>query len=105
MAHERTAHAEHHILPVSLYLTIFGALMVGTAITVAVAFVDLGAMNLFVALIIAVVKATLVVLYFMHAKYSERLTQVVIGCAAFWLVLLIGGILHDYFTRVYLTGW
>jgi cytochrome c oxidase subunit 4 len=90
-----------HIVPKSTYYTIFAALMVGTAITVAVAFVDLGAMNTVVALGIACTKATLVVLYFMHVKYSTRLTWAVVVGSVFWLGIMLALTLSDYLTR----GW
>ena len=60
----------HHVAPTSLYIRIFLALMVGTIITVAVAFVDLGALNNVVMLAIACTKALLVVLYFMHVRWN-----------------------------------
>ena len=65
----------HHVPSLKLYFTVFGILMVGTALTVAVAFFDLGAMNNVVMLTIAIVKATFVVLYFMHVRWSSRLTS------------------------------
>jgi cytochrome c oxidase subunit 4 len=90
-----------HVSPKSTYYAIFGALMVFTAITVAVAFINLGALNFPVAIGIAVTKATLVVLFFMHAKYSSRLTKLVIGGAVFFLVVLLGLTMTDYLSR----GW
>ena len=101
------AHAHHadlgheHVTPLSVYLGIFGALMVLTLITVAVAWIDLGSLNIMVALAVAVVKATLVVLYFMHVKYSSKLTWIVIGSGLFWLLILLGLTMADYATR----GW
>jgi cytochrome c oxidase subunit 4 len=92
---------EHVIVPTRTYFTIFAALMAFTAITVAVAFVDLGLLNPVVALSIAVVKATLVVLFFMHLKYSSRLTRVTAGASIFWLAILLLLTLSDYATR----GW
>ena len=71
------AHAQHadlghdHVTPLGAYFGIFGALMALTAITVGVAWVDLGSINILVALGVAIVKATLVVLYFRHLKYSS----------------------------------
>src|SRR5688572_4329101 len=90
-----------HISPKPTYYTIFGALMVLTAITVTVAFVNLGALNFPVALGIAIFKATLVVLFFMHVKYSSKLTKLVVGSAFFFLVILFGLTLCDYLSR----GW
>ena len=90
-----------HISPKSTYYAIFAALMVGTAITVAVAFVNLGAFNFPVALAIAVTKATLVVLFFMHVKYSSRLTKLTVVLSLFFVVILFAETLMDYATR----GW
>lgn len=90
-----------HIVSKNTYFLIFGALMILTAITVAVAFVDLGPLNNVVALTIAVVKATLVILYFMHVRYSSRLTWVVIAGGLVWLVILFVLTGNDYLTR----GW
>jgi len=93
-------HVEHveHLLPKSLYFKIFGALMVLTALTVSLAYVDLGQFNIVVALAVAIVKASLVVMFFMHLKYESHLTKVVLGAGVFWLVLLLG-IIMDYVTR------
>jgi cytochrome c oxidase subunit 4 len=90
-----------HISPKSTYYAIFGALMVLTGVTVAVAFVNLGAWNFPVALAIAITKATLVVLFFMHVKYSSRLTKMVVGMAFFFLFCLFGLTMTDYLSR----GW
>ena len=95
-------HAGGHIAPVSLYLAVFAALLVLTATTVAVAFVDLGALNTPAAIAIAVVKALLVILYFMHVRWSPRLTWIVAGAAFLWLALLVGGLLVDYLSRPWL---
>jgi cytochrome c oxidase subunit 4 len=92
-----------HIVPLSVYYTIFAALMVGTAITVGAAFVDMGAFNTVVALAIACAKATLVVLYFMHVKYSSKLTWAVVGGSVFWLLILLALTFNDYLTRHLLT--
>jgi cytochrome c oxidase subunit 4 len=73
--------------------------MVLTAATVAAAYVNLGPFNIVIALAIASVKATLVVLYFMHARYSPRRTHLVIICAVFWLAIMLALTLSDYVTR------
>ena len=91
-----------HVVPTRVYYTIFLALMVCTAITVGVAFVDLGPMNAVVAMTIAVLKATLVVLFFMHVKYSPKLTWTVILGSVFWLVIMLALTMNDYFTRDWL---
>jgi cytochrome c oxidase subunit IV len=88
-----------HIVPKSIYYTIFALLMLGTAITVGVAFLDLGAFNTVVALAIACTKATLVVLFFMHVKYSTRLTWAVVAGSIFWLFIMLGLTFNDYLTR------
>ena len=90
-----------HIAPKSLYFTIFGSLMVLTAVTVAVAFLQLGALNFPVAIGIAVTKATLVILFFMHVKYGSKLTKLVVGCVLFFMATLLGMLMTDYGSR----GW
>lgn len=90
-----------HVSPKQTYYAIFGTLMVLTAITVAAAFTDLGTLNFPVALAIAIIKATLVVLFFMHVKYSSKLTKLVVGGAFFFLIILFGLTLTDYLSR----GW
>lgn len=88
-----------HIVSPKIYVGIFVSLMVLTAATVAAAYVNLGAFNIVVALAIATLKATLVVLYFMHARYSPKRTQLVIICAVFWLAIMLALTLSDYTTR------
>jgi len=88
-----------HISPKSTYYAVFAALMVGTAITVAVAFVNLGSFNFPVAIGIAITKATLVILFFMHAKYSSQLTKLFVGTAFFFLLIMLGLSLTDYLSR------
>ena len=79
---------KRHISPLNMYFTIFGALMVGTALTVAVAFFNLGPLNTPIALAIAFFKATLVILFFMHVKYSHPLVWLSAGAGFFWLGIL-----------------
>jgi cytochrome c oxidase subunit 4 len=82
------------------YALVFLTLLVLTALTTAIAFVDLGGgWNNVVALTIAVGKALLVILYFMHVRYSDRLTWVFVGAGFFWLLILIGGTMDDVLTR------
>ena len=90
-----------HIVPVRIYIAIFLSLIILTAVTVAVAFIDLGAGSDVVALAIASLKATLVALYFMHVKYSTRLTWLTVIGGVFWLLLLLGLVYSDYWSR----GW
>jgi cytochrome c oxidase subunit 4 len=92
-----------HIVSKKIYFLIFAALMVGTILTVMAAFWDLdhiftGA-NTVVALTIAVIKATLVVLYFMHVRYSTRLTWVIVVAGFFWLLILFALTMTDYMSR------
>ena len=88
-----------HVSPKSTYYGIFGALMVLTAITVGVAFINLGAFNFPVAIAIAITKATLVVLFFMHVKYSSQLTKLFVAMAFFFLIVLLGLTMTDYLSR------
>ncbi len=91
-----------HIVSLKIYVTIFLALMAGTAITVWAGLHDFpGQLNVIIALTIAVVKATFVVLYFMHVRHSPRLIWVVFASALFWLGILFALTLNDYWTR----GW
>lgn len=93
-----------HVAPKSLYYLIFGALMVGTALTVMVAFYDLGYMNNVMMLTIACTKALLVVLFFMHVRWSSRLTMVVVASGFFWLLILFTVTMTDYASRGWVTG-
>ena len=90
-----------HVLPLRIYFGVFSALLVLTATTVAVAFMDLGPFNNVVALGVAVLKATLVILYFMHVRYATRLTGLVVVSGVFWLAIMVGLTFTDYATR----GW
>ena len=95
-------HTTHHIVPKSTYYLIFLALMVGTGLTWWVATIDLGAMNNVIMLTIALTKATLVVLFFMHVKYGSKLTWTVIIASIFWLCIMLALTMNDYFTRAWL---
>jgi len=92
-----------HIAPKSSYYAIFGGLMVFTVLTVAAAFTDLGPLNFPVAIAIAITKATIVILFFMHGKYASKLTQLFIGTSFFFLLILFGLTLTDYLTRGFKT--
>ena len=89
-----------HIVSPKIYLLILTALLAGTTATVAVAQIDLGPFNIVVALTIAVIKATLVVLFFMHMKYSHRLNWIFFAAAVIWLILLISMTLVDVIARL-----
>jgi cytochrome c oxidase subunit IV len=92
-----------HILPKRVYYTIFAILMFCTYLTVQIAFFDLGALNTIAALGIACFKATIVILFFMHVKYSTRLTWAVVLGSIFWFGILIALTMSDYLTRVWRT--
>ena len=90
-----------HVVPKRTYIAVWATLLAMTLITTLVAFVDLGRFNTVVALAIATFKATLVVLFFMGAKYTARLTKVVIICGLFFLALLLGFSIVDYLSRLW----
>jgi cytochrome c oxidase subunit IV len=92
-----------HVLPKRVYYTIFAILIFCTYLTVQIAFFDLGPLNIVAALGIAVFKATLVILFFMHVKYSTRLTWAVVVGSVFWLGILLTLTASDYVTRRWLT--
>jgi cytochrome c oxidase subunit IV len=95
--------SEQHIVSPKLYVTIFLVLMVCTGLTVGAALIDLNALipglNIIVALSIAVLKASLVVLFFMHGKYSPKRTQLVIIASIFWLAIMLFMTMSDYVSR------
>jgi len=89
-----------HVVSIKLYAAIFGALLLLTMATAGAAFVDLGGeLNSIVALTIALVKTLLVLLFFMHVRYSSRLTWVFAGTGLFWLLIMISLTLSDVLTR------
>jgi cytochrome c oxidase subunit IV len=90
-----------HVVPRRTYYVVYAALLVCTYLTWQVAYFDLGPLNTVAALAIAVFKATLVVLFFMHARDSTRLTWAVVLGAIFWLGILLALTMGDYLTR----GW
>lgn len=97
-------HHTHHVVPVSTYNIIFFWLMVLLVLTLVAAMFDFpGALNIIVAVTIATIKAALVILYFMHVKYSSRLVQVFAGAALVWLIIMFALTLADYFTRNWVT--
>ena len=97
----REASGAGHVVPVWVYVLVFAALLLLTAATVGAALIDLGPLSVVVAVGIATAKASLVVLYFMHVRYSPRLVSLVVLAGVFWLVHLCAGTLGDYLTR----GW
>jgi cytochrome c oxidase subunit 4 len=92
-----------HVSSLKVYVGIFLTLMVLTAVTIAVAYVNLGQMNKVVALGIASFKATLVVLYFMHVKYASRLTKLIVVAGLFFLAILLILTMSDYGSRMWVN--
>jgi cytochrome c oxidase subunit IV len=103
-AHALSTAPGHHVAPVSMYLAVFGALILGTFLTVLVASYDLGALNNIVMLALAITKALLVVLFFMHVRWSSRLTWVVAASGFFWLLILFTLTMSDYMSRGWIEG-
>ncbi|MBT3603994.1 MAG: hypothetical protein HOE48_02050 [Candidatus Latescibacteria bacterium] len=94
--------AEHHNSPtVGTYLAVFSALMVLTALTVWAAFQDLGPYGDLVAMVIACTKATVVIVFFMHVKYSSRLLWLFVGAGFLFMLILFAFTMADYASR----GW
>ena len=91
----------HQVVPVRNYITIYLILITLTITTVAVSRIDLGEFNFIVAITIAVIKALLVILYFMHVKQSSSMTKLFVGAGFFWMAILLVFILSDYLSR----GW
>ncbi len=94
-------HAEHHIVSPVQYAMVFGTLLIGTAITVAAAYVNLGALNPVIALGIACTKAVIVILFFMHVKYQSRLIKMTVGAGFFTFLVLIIMTMSDYISRAW----
>jgi cytochrome c oxidase subunit IV len=92
---------EHHIVSPVTYLIIFFSLLVGTALTIGASYLEMGPWNPVVAIAIAVVKATLVVLFFMHIKYSSKLMKLTVGAGVFTFLILVGMSLADYISRAW----
>lgn len=89
----------HDIVPVRIYLAVFAALMALTVITVWIATIDLGDWNVVMALVVATIKAALVLLFFMHLRHSGSLLWIVLGSSFVFVALLIGLVGSDVFTR------
>jgi cytochrome c oxidase subunit 4 len=100
------ASEEHrqHVIPIGVYVGIWAILMFLTGLTVFVSFIELHDWNIVLALLIATIKGTLVVLFFMHLFYSSKLTKVTVVAALFFLFLLLSLSMTDYLTRGWLTN-
>jgi cytochrome c oxidase subunit 4 len=97
-----TGKHEVHIVPKRLYFAVFAALIILTWVTTYVSTLDLHRWNVFVALAIAIFKASLVVLFFMHVWYSTRLTKMIVTASIFWLILLLFFAMTDLWTRTWM---
>ena len=93
-----------HVIPIGVYVGIWAILMFLTGLTVFVSFIELHDWNIVLALLIATIKGTLVVLFFMHLFYSSKLTKVTVVAALFFLFLLLSLSMTDYLTRGWLTN-
>jgi cytochrome c oxidase subunit 4 len=93
--------AQHHVVSPTVYVVIFLALLVFTALTVGASYVEMGIFNPIAAILIACVKAVIVVLFFMHVKYSSKLTKLTVFCGLFTFLALIGMTLADYISRAW----
>jgi len=91
----------HQAVPVKVYAAVFAALLAFTVTTVAVSKIDLGEFNFIAAMTIAVIKATLVVMFFMDVRRATSLTKLFVGAGLFWMAILIVFLLSDYLSR----GW
>jgi len=91
-----------HIDNVGTYVLVFAALIAATVLTTAVAFVDLGAFSVVVALAIAICKMLLVVLFFMHVRHSTKLTRLVILGGLLWFLILMGMTYTDFASRTWM---
>ena len=94
-------HAEHHIVTPAQYAMVFGALLLGTLLTVLAADVDMGVFNPVIALGIACTKAVIVILFFMHVKYQSNLIKMTVASGFFTFIVLITMTLSDYISRAW----
>jgi cytochrome c oxidase subunit 4 len=101
MADHAAEYSTHHVVQPRIYYAVFATLLVLTGVTVGVAYLDLGPMNTVAAIVIACFKAMIVVLYFMHVKYSSRLIKLTVVAGLYWIGILLALTLSDYLTR----GW
>ena len=93
--------SQHHVVSPVIYLIVFGALLVFTALTVGASYVEMGIFNPIAAILIACIKAVIVVLFFMHVKYSSKLTKLTVIAGIFTFVTLISMTLADYISRAW----
>lgn len=98
--HKEHEHHAHHVIPIPVYVGVLVVLLIGTAITVWVAQFDFGAWNTIIAMLVATIKASFVLGFFMHLKYDNMMNRVIFGSGFFFLLLLISFSAADIFTRV-----
>ena len=103
--HDQNLHDLHdnldHVVPPRIYIIVGTTLLIFTGLTVWASYLELGVFNPIVALLIACIKATIVVLFFMHVKYSSKLTKLTVAGGLFTFLVLVGMTLADYFTRAW----
>jgi cytochrome c oxidase subunit 4 len=94
----------HPVVPIKVYVGVFLALITLTVTTVAVSKLDLGEYNFIAAMTIAVIKGTLVVLFFMHVRQASKMTKLFVAAGFFWMAIMFVFVLSDYFSRGWLPG-
>ncbi|MCB0165780.1 MAG: cytochrome C oxidase subunit IV family protein [Anaerolineae bacterium] len=104
MAEQHNEEHSHHITPISTYLMVFAGLMVLLAITLYVGYADFGAFDKTVTLVVAVVKATLIILFFMHLRHSSGLVWIFGTLGFFFLIIMLLIALGDYAARGTIQG-
>jgi cytochrome c oxidase subunit 4 len=96
-----STHHQHHVVPWTTYLIVYIVLMALLAATVTAWYFNLGPLGILLGDMIGIVKATLIILYFMHVRYSSKMVWVIAAAGFIWLAILIGLTLSDYLSR----GW
>jgi cytochrome c oxidase subunit 4 len=94
----------HQVVSVKVYAAVFGALLALTITTVTLSKLDLGEYNFIAAMTIAVIKATLVVMFFMDVRHASSMTKLFVGAGLFWLAIMLVFLLSDYLSRGWLPG-
>ncbi|MEM1024248.1 MAG: cytochrome C oxidase subunit IV family protein [Myxococcota bacterium] len=102
---EHTSTSLFHVSSLGMNIAIFSSLMVLTALTVWAAFQDFGPLDTPIAIVIAIVKASLVIMFFMHVKYSSKIVMLSAGSGFMFLIFLFAFTLSDYGTREKVDGW
>ena len=97
-----STHEQHHVVPVRTYVLVYIALMVLLGGTVGAWYFNLGLLGILLGDMIGVVKATIIILYFMHVRHSSKMVWVIAAAGFLWLAILVGLTLSDYFSRIWL---